>query len=139
MAQRTLYDGSDAPLVIEQAESFDLVFMALTVDVSAGNVRTETVIAASNLLTLTLTLYDAASGSVINSRSAQDVLGVNGGTVEASAVRIRLQPLDNPIVSATLAVGGVEWHVARLTYTWNDGVTTRTGIEEVRFGVRRVA
>ena len=139
MPQRTLYDGSDAPLVIDQAESLDLVFTALTVAVSAGNVRTETVIAASNLLTLTLTLYDVIAGSVINGRSAQNVLGANGGTVEASAVRIRLQPLDNPIVSATLAVGGVEWHVARLTYTWNDGVTTRTGIEEVRFGVRRVS
>lgn len=139
MPQRTLYDGSDAPLVIEQAESLDLVFTAITVAVSAGNVRTETVIPAANLATLTLTLFEASAGRILNNRSAQNVLGANGGTVESSSVRIRLQPLDNAITLPTLAVGGVEWHVARLNYTWNDGVTTRTGIEEVRFGVRRVS
>lgn len=135
---RTLTDGLDGVLVIEQAESLDLVFQAITVSVDGNGVRTETVVNPQNLLSLTVTLFNEADGAVINSRNAQNILGANGGSIVSTEVRLRLQPVDNPIVDTDLDRSEIEYHVARFSFTWSDGVLTRTGIEEVRFGVRRV-
>ena len=135
---RTLTDGLDGVLVIEQAESLDLVFQAITVSVDGNNVRTETVVNPQNLLSLTVTLFAEPDNTIINSRANQSILGVNGGTLEATLVRLRLQPADNIIVDTDLERGDVEYHVARFVFTWSDGVLTRTGVEEVRFAVRKV-
>ena len=44
----------------------------------------ENAIAGSSLTTLTLTLYDKVTGTVINSRDNQDVLNTNGVSVDES-------------------------------------------------------
>lgn len=92
------------------------------------------------LLTITATLYDLESKTVINSREDQDVKDHNDATVSSEGVlTLRLSPADNVIVDADLLVGQNEVHVIRLTWTWNDGVITRTGIEELRFNVMKTA
>jgi len=136
---RTLTDGLDGVLVIEQAESLDLVFQAVTVSVDGNGVRTETVVNPQNLLSLTVTLFNESNNAIINSRNAQDILGANGGSIVSTEVRLRLQPEDNPVVSIELQRGNFEYHVARFTFTWNDGVLVRTGTKEVRFAVRKTS
>ena len=135
---RTLTDGLDGVLTIEQGDSLDLTLQVVTVSVSGTGARTETVVNPSNLLSLTVTLFNEADEAIVNSRTNQNILGVNGGTIEATLVRLRLQPSDSIIVDADLERGDVEYHVARFVFTWGDGVLTRTGVEEVRFAVRKV-
>ena len=134
---RTLTDGLDGTLTIEQGDSLDLTLQVITVSVSGNGARTESVVNPSNLLSLTVTLFAEADETIINSRTNQSILGVNGGTLEATLVRLRLQPADNIIVDADLERNDVEYHVARFVFTWSDGVLTRTGVEEVRFAVRK--
>lgn len=70
-------------------------------------------IPAASLSALTLTLYDVASGSIINSRDDQPVLNANNVTVDGSGnLAWTLQPVDNVIVGADIRVGGHEYHVA---------------------------
>ena len=134
---RTLTDGLDGILTIEQGDSLDLTLQVITVSVSGTGARTESVVNPSNLLSLTVTLFAEADETIINSRTNQSILGANGGTLEATLVRLRLQPADNIIVDADLERDDVEYHVARFVFTWSDGVLTRTGVEEVRFAVRK--
>lgn len=78
------------------------------------------------------TLKDAADDTVINARSAQDVLGVNGGTLGASgAFALVLSTLD------TIARGTAPLQLRRLTFkvTYTTGVLTH----EVCFYVRSLA
>ena len=135
---RTLTDGLDGVLTIEQGDSLDLTLQVVTVSVSGTGARTETVVNPSNLLSLTVTLFNEADETIINSRTNQSILGANGGTLEATLVRLRLQPNDNIIVDTDLERNDVEYHVARFVFSWSDGVLTRTGVEEVRFAVRKV-
>ena len=96
-------------------------------------------IAKTNLATLKATVYDAATLAVINSRDDQNVLDANGGTVATDGtLTLRLQPLDNTIVDGTLEAGHTESHVVRLTWTWSDGVATRTGVQEWQYGVEKL-
>lgn len=89
--------------------------------------------------TLTGTLFAKSTRRVINGRSGQDLLDANGGKVFVDgAFEVALQPADNAIVENTQE-GQAEIHVLRLTWTWNDGGTVRTGIEELEFAVRRLA
>ena len=85
-------------------------------------------------LTFTLSLFDYASGVIVNSRKDQDVLGANGGTVTDGVYEIELNAADTQI-GGTLAAGKSQERVARLTYTWNDSGNTRTGVEEFIFPV----
>lgn len=86
-------------------------------------------VAGSTLDTLTLTLYDAASGSIINNRSAQDVLNNNDVTVsDAGLLTWEIQISDTPIVSNTHTTlvrnsSGdlVEVHKALFRATWDGG------------------
>lgn len=137
---QTIYDSHSQMAVIDQGESVDLVFRARTKETDEDGNETITDIDAADLATLTLTLFDEAGAGIINSRSATDIKGAGPGTIEADGtVTVRLDPDDASIEDATLAVGEVENHIARFTYTWNDGVATRTGKHEVRFGVRKLA
>lgn len=129
---KTQLRGSDNQLfAVNEGQSFDLV---LTPEDSSG-----AAIDANDLISLTLTLYDDATDGVINGRNAQDVLGANGGTIESDGtVTVRLDGSDNVIVG-TVAEDGLENHVARLEYTYNDGQQVRTGKEERLFAVRQLA
>lgn len=82
-------------------------------------------LAGSALATLTLTCYDQDTGTILNSRNRQSVLGVNGGSVsEAGALEIELAPADNAVVTALRAI---EEHVALLEWTWPAVTPTKTG------------
>jgi len=98
----------------------------------------DTEVAKSSLLSLTLTLYDKDTQAVINSRDGQDILDANGSSVDSTCnVTIELNPADSVIVGSS-AAGRREKHVARLTWTWDDGDTTRTGIDERWFWVEKL-
>ena len=77
----------------------------------------------SALSTLTLTLYDRASDTIINSRTAQSILNVNGGTFHATsgAFTLTLGSGDNPIVTSALASGRTETHYGLIEATWSGG------------------
>jgi len=93
--------------------------------------------AQTSVSTLKLTLYNETTNAVINSRNAQNVNGANGGSIDADGIlTMNLDAADNPIVDSTLGVGDLENHVARFTWTWTGG---RTGIQELRFRVRKLA
>ena len=82
----------------------------------------ETAIALSAMTTLTLTLYDEETGTVINSRNDQDVLNTNNVTVSSAGLLTWLiQPGDNAIVGTRRRAGQYEKHVALFEYTWSSG------------------
>ena len=87
--------------------------------------------------TLLLTLYDETSGAIVNSRNGQDVNGANGGTVVDGVYTIELDASDTAIMG-NLATGSTQNRIARVAYTWDDGDSTRTGIEEFIFPVEKM-
>ena len=128
--QIRLKDENNDDLVIQAGESMNII--ASFSDVS----DTPTTLTSDDILTVTLTLF--AGTTAINSRLAQSVKDANGGTLAADGtLAIKLGPLDSIIVGS-LAAGATEVHIARLTWTWNDG-TARTGIAEYTFEVEQVA
>lgn len=98
---------------------------------------------AGTISSLTITLTDSESGQVINSRSAQDVLGGGTGTNGVSwtdataAFAWTLAPADNPIVGTAIAEGNYELHEALICWTWNSGA--RKGARKVYFRVQQLA
>lgn len=95
--------------------------------------ETDAVVPASSLSTLTLTLFDEAAGTIINSRNAQDVLNTNGVTVSAAGALVwTMDPADNAIVSA---IKGLEAH--RAMFAWTYG--SKGGKHEVRILVENLA
>lgn len=85
-------------------------------------------------LSFTISLFDYASGVIVNSRKEQDVLNANGGTVTAGVYEVELNGSDTQIVG-TLSAGETQQRVARFSYTWSDSGNTRTGVEEFVFPV----
>lgn len=84
-----------------------------------------TAIPASSLDTLTLDLYnqsDAPTFTVINLRSAQNVLNANGVTVDASGnLTWQMVTADNVIIDSTLKT---EKHRAVFNWTYSAGAKT---------------
>ena len=110
-------------VVVQEGESCDVT--AVFKDNSG------TAIAKAALITLTASLYDLLTNASINSRLAQSVLDANQGAVATDGtLTLRLGPLDNVIVGTTLATGKTETHCLQLNWTWNDGVSVRTGKSE---------
>lgn len=106
-------------------------YTALAVD------ETEEPIPASSLSTLTLTLYDKASGEIINGRQAQDALNANGVSVDESGnVEWIITPDDTPVVG-TPRPGLVETHIALFEWTWAGG--TKAGKHELELLVKQIA
>jgi len=102
-----------------------------------GTLKDATGATLLSVSTFTLTLYDNITGAIINSRKDQDVNNANGGTVTSGTYTVELDAND------TAAVGDIEENndqvrVARLTFTYNDGDSVRTGIEEFTFKVERL-
>lgn len=125
-----LYDINDEVVVIQQGESANLV-----VQFTDG----ATPIIKANLSSLKVTLFDKESATLINSRNDQDILDLNDGTVATDGtLTLRLGPSDNIIVNAGTPVNGLEYHIARFTWTWNDGLENRTGREERIFSVEKL-
>lgn len=131
MATQQIKDSSDKVVPVQAGESCNIV---ATFHDMGG-----TAIAKAALLSLTATLYDEATSAVINSRNAQSVLDANQGAVASDgALTLRLTPSDS-VIMGTVAVGDTETHVLRLTWTWNDGVSVRTGIDEWTLSVEKIA
>ena len=81
-----------------------------------SRMRTIPSFAASDLLTLTLTLY-GPGGTVINSRAAQNALNANNVTIDANGLVTWLsQPADN-VIQGNVPVGHVERHYALFQWT----------------------
>ena len=79
-------------------------------------------IATADITTLTLTLYDVETGTIINSRNAQNVHNTNNVTVSSKGVLAwTIQALDNAIVGTRRRAGQYEKHVALFEYTWSSG------------------
>lgn len=95
--------------------------------------ETGTVIDGTALTTLTLTLYDKATGTIINSRNAQDVNGTNGVALTATG------GLTWTIAYADTAMVGtkeIERHVGVFVGTWSSG--TKKFVHEVEMDVVNV-
>lgn len=83
-------------------------------------------ISSADLNTFTLTLYNLADESIINSRSAQDVLNNNGVTVGATGlITWTITQADNTLVDVTKEY---ETHVALWEWEWS-GNTKGSNLE----------
>lgn len=95
------------------------------------------VIPLSDMTTITLTLYDDYTGTIINSRNAQNVKNTNNVLyTEAGLLTWTLQPNDNVIVTSEVRTNGYEKHIALFEYTWSSGA--KAGKHELEFQVRQL-
>ena len=128
---KTLLDDNEKLGIVQEGESANVV--------ATFRFGTTAIVKAS-ILTMELTLYDLASGAVIAGRDSQNVKDANDGAMASDGtLTLRLGPTDNVIVGTDLDEGDYEIHVARLTWTWSDGVKTRTGVDELSFRVLKIA
>lgn len=105
---------------------------------AAGDVVT---VPAISLDTITGTLYDLATGQILNGFEDVDLLSDARASIDASGnLVVILEPADSPIVDAASTVNLApkksvpgEKHLLLITFTWNGG--TRTGRHEWLFQV----
>ncbi|MFA5715792.1 MAG: hypothetical protein WC998_08625 [Candidatus Paceibacterota bacterium] len=92
----------------------------------------------ADLTTLTLTLYDKTTGTIINSRDGQSILNTNNVTIASGGLLTwTMQPADNAIVTtASFASGQYEKHIALFEWTWNSGA--KAGKYEVQIDVEQM-
>jgi hypothetical protein len=77
----------------------------------------------SSLTTLTLTLYDEWTETVVNGRDLQDVLGNHNVSVGVDGVlEWLIQPADTTLVTP----GRRAWHRGVFHYTWPTGAWTHS-------------
>lgn len=124
-----LMPGITASLVVRWHQNTKARYTGQIVDeLGAG-------IDAASLTTLTLTLYDLVSNTIINGRNAQNILNANNVTVDASGNLVwSVQPSDNPIYSSTPVEN--ELHIALFQWTWGVAGVNK-GNHEV--GIRVIA
>ncbi len=91
----------------------------------------EAAVGSGDITTLTVTLYDEATGTVINSRTDTDILNANGGTLDASGNGTwTMDPADNPIINGK----AYEAHIA--LFEWTFGIAgAKAGRQTVRLMV----
>lgn len=96
------------------------------------------VVSVDELDTLTLTLYNLADGTIINSRAEQTVLNTHNVTLDGSGnLAWEVQPSDNIIVGTHLRAGELEPHMALFQWTWDSG--QKQGRYEVQIDVQQVS
>jgi len=94
----------------------------------------------SMLTTVTLTYYDVISGTIVNTRNAQNVLNANDvsvttvGSPAVTTVEWQIQPADTAMVDPELAL---EYRVAQFRWTWDSG--TRHDAYQVQFAIENMA
>jgi hypothetical protein len=92
--------------------------------------ETTEIVPGGSLTTLTLTLYNKADRTIINSRNKHSILNVNGGSVDVNGVfTLTLAPADMTIVRT---VKSQEVHVALLEWTYS---STKAGKHLIEFTV----
>lgn len=85
---------------------------------------------ASSLTTLTLTLYNKKDLVIINTRNKQNILNINGGTVDSSGnFALTLDPVDMIVVRR---VNIQETHIALIEWTYG---INKAGGHEIEFTV----
>lgn len=105
-------------VVVQEGESTNLRFVPTDLDGAE--------IIKANLITMTITIFDFFSSTVVNSRNAQNVIDANDGMVDTAGVlTLRLQPADTAVVGA-IAAGAKQIRCVVLIWTFNDGVAVRT-------------
>jgi len=78
--------------------------------------ETGAAVGSGSLSSLKLTLYNKVDGAIINTRNQQNVLNLNGVTIDASGnLTWTMDPADNPIIDTTLSY---EEHVALFEIGW---------------------
>ena len=93
-------------------------------------------IAASQLETFILYLYNQKNSAIINTRSGSNILNANGGTVDANGVFVlTLDSADMTLVGTDT----LEIHVAQFRWTWPNGAPVKSGVHEVIFSVYNLA
>jgi hypothetical protein len=108
--------------------------LTLTATITDADGVTPLASADSALITLTMTLYEARSQTVINTCTARNILNANGGVVtSAGALTIRLDSAD----MACLSAGFAETHIALIEWSW--GTPLKTGKHEIVFTVANLA
>lgn len=79
-------------------------------------------ISSANLTTLTLTLYNLSDSTIINSRSAQNVLNANNVTVDTNGLMTwSVQTLD------TIIVGTSKYEEHRAVFEWTYSAGAKNG------------
>jgi len=97
----------------------------------------EAAIPLSSLLTLTLTVKDMASGTVVNGRNAQDIKNANGVTVDSSGnVTWPLTQLDTALVNAPAIH---ELHRALVDFTYDASGFTKRFYQDFEIAIQAEA
>ena len=122
-----LKNSSGEYITIESGESCNLT----------GTLKSTEGETVTSVSSLTITLYDKSSGTIINSRNSQTVNNVNGGTFSAGVYTIELDGADTEAVGE-VADGSSQERIARIEWGYSDGDSTRTGIEEFSFLVHKM-
>ncbi len=79
-------------------------------------------IPSASLSALTLTYYDLASGDIINSRNAQNVLGANNVTVHATSGLLTWSiQAEDTVINGSKHAHTVEPHIALFEWTTTGG------------------
>lgn len=86
-----------------------------------------TALADTDLATLTVTLFDETTKQIINTRTATNILGANGGTFSNGVFAWLMSPLDNAIVDGR----PYEYHVVLVQWTYGGG-----GVKQGRQPIR---
>lgn len=89
------------------------------------------VISLGNITTATMTLFDVETGTIINSRNAQDIKNANNVTIHATSGLLTwsLQPADTIIVDSTRPG---EEHRAEITVVYNSRVNKHEVVMYIR-------
>lgn len=88
-----------------------------------------TPIGVSEISTISLTYYNADDGTIVNSRSVQDIKNANNVTIDANGILTwYIQPADTIVVAGTTAPRQTEKHTALFEWTWD---TTYQGRHEL--------
>ena len=104
------------PLTTEQQQVLEETSAVFTATLLSDKTDPNSTISSANLSSLTLTLYDKCTGTIINSREDQDVLNTNNCTVDVNGLFTwNIQADDNQIISTTLDAGEYEEHIGLLT------------------------
>lgn len=115
MTTITTFDVREEPLIIECSESSTPVYTATLLD------ENSTAIAASAIDEIVMTLIDARTGEVVNSREEQDIKNANDCTIHATSGLFtwNIQIEDTELQASPLIGAQYEEHVASITVRWN--------------------
>lgn len=120
---KQLKDSAGNFITIQEGESCNLT----------GTLKDTSGSTVASPLTFTLTYYDLATGGIINSRKDENV----ASTLSAGSYVIEFDANDT-VILGDHPPGTNQIRIARLEFTYDDGDSTRTGVEEFSFPVEKM-